>query len=83
MVGSVAVFDDRSNVLFCRITHVSFPSVLRIIQSQFSHVFVPVGLCQDGSCRYRSEFCITFHYALIFITVERLELVAVYQQEAF
>ena len=81
MVGSVAVFDDRRYVFLCRISHVSFPSVLRIIQSQFSHVFVPVGLCQDGGCRYRSEFCIAFHYALLFITVERLELVAVYKQE--
>ena len=40
VVGSVAMSYDRFDMLLCGISHVPFPTVLRIFKSKFPHVLV-------------------------------------------
>ena len=80
MVRRIAMLYDGLYVLLGRIPHVPFPSVLRVFLRQLPHVLVPVGLREDGRRRDRRELCIAFYHTLVFISVKRLELVAVYQQ---
>ena len=51
VVRGVAVVNDGLDVLLGRVAHVAFPSVLRVLEGEFSHVFVTIGLCQDRSSR--------------------------------
>ena len=80
MVRSISVADDGVYVLLCRIAHIPFPSVLRVLGRKFPHIFVPVCLCQHRCRGDGRELGVTLHHALVLIAVERLEPVSVYQQ---
>ena len=75
------MLNDGLHMFLGRISHIPFPSVLRIFLRQFSHIFVPVCLGQYGSCRNGCKLCISLDHALVGITVKGLEPVAVDQKE--
>ena len=72
---------DRFHMLLGRISHVPFPAVLRVFLRKFPHVFVPVCLGEYRGCGYGREFAVSLYHTLVFIPVERLELVAIDEQE--
>ncbi len=80
MVGCVAVSYDGFDMFFCRISHVPFPSVLRVFLREPAHVLVPVCLGEDRGGGDGCEFCVSLDYALVLIAVEGLESVAVDEQ---
>ena len=56
---------DGLDVGGSRVAHVLVPAVLRVFQSQFPHVFVPVGLRQDRSGGDRGEFSVSFDHTCV------------------
>ena len=80
MVWCVSVSYDGVHMFLCRVSHVPFPTILRIFSRQLAHVFIPVSLCKHG-CRCNwSEFSVSLYHALILIAVKWLEPVAVDQK---
>ena len=80
VVRRISMLDDGFDMFLCRVSHVPFPSVLRIFLRQPAHVLVPVGLRQHRCSGDRCIGCIPLDHALVPIAVERLEPVAVDEQ---
>ena len=81
VVRRVTVPDDGFYMFLRRISHVPFPSVLRIFLCQPPHMIVPVCLCEDGGRCNRREFSVSLDDALIAVVIKWLESVAVYKQK--
>ena len=81
MVRRISMSDDCFHMFFGRVSHVPFPSVLRILQSKFSHIFIPVCLGQYGCRGDAGIFAVSLYHALIAVTVEWLEFISIYKKK--
>ena len=66
------------SVIFRGIAFVLFPSVMRERFGQFLHIIIPIGFCQNGSCRDVLKFPIPLDNTLVRNIFERLKPIAIH-----